>query len=117
MEEYPIQSKAAHTILRNLMDHDLLSSDPYTVAIERGERQPIYPCGRGFPGGPISIDQLEWANKEGMFWFLGQIKILWIELDKNKKQGKNISAITKLLKKIAEDAGFSLRFERYKETN
>jgi len=105
-------------ILRNLLDHDLLSSDPYTVAIEREERPPIYPCGRGVPSGPISIDQLEWANKEGKFWFLGPIKILWIELDnKKKKQCNNINAITRLLKQIAEDAGFCLRFERYKETN
>ncbi len=117
MDENPVQSKATYMILRNLLDHDLLSSDPYTVAIEREERPPVYPCRRGFPGGPISIEQLEWANRERKFWFLGPIKILWIELDEKKKQEKNINAITELLKQNAENAGFCLKFERYKEAN
>jgi len=115
VDENLVQARVIYLILHNLSDHDLLSSDPLTVAIEREDRPPIYPCARGFPGGPVDIGQLEWAEREGKFWFLLPIKTLWIELDDRKKRGKNIGAITWLLNQIASDAGFGLEFERYND--
>ena len=114
MSENPVQANALYKIVKSLSNLGLLQDDPLSVCIEREGRKPVYPCSRGYP--KLDLSQLEWAREKGGFWFLGQIKTIWIELDEKQKQTWNSEAFIRRFMEMAETAGFCLKFERYRDT-
>jgi hypothetical protein len=81
--------------VRSLLNKRLFSPIPENVVIERVGKEPIYPCGRGGPEG-LDLNQLEWAAREGRFWFSGPIRVVKIIFDKGSMQGDLEIALEKL---------------------
>jgi hypothetical protein len=78
--------KTIFLIIRSLLQKGIFSPHPENVAIERVGRGPVYPCGRYGSEG-LDLSQLEWAMREGRFWFLGPFRDLKIIIDKGLLQG------------------------------
>jgi hypothetical protein len=117
-------------IIRSLLDRKAFSPRPENVVIERVDREPIYPCGRYGPDG-LDLSQLEWAGKEGHFWFSGPIQIVRIILDKGSMQGdlelgidrirfitslcplnyRDFDSVVEKLKEVAQQLELELGFE------
>jgi len=74
-------------IIRSLLRKGVFSPRPENVMIERVGYDPIYPCGRSYGPEGLDLSQLEWAAKEGHFWFSGPIKAIKIVIDKGSMQG------------------------------
>jgi len=121
-------------VIRSLLDRKALSPRPENVIIERVDRESIYPCGRYGPDG-LDLSQLEWAAKEGHFWFCGPIQTIRIILDKGSMQGdlelgadrmrfitslctlnyRDFDSVVEKLKGIAQKLGLELSFESIRE--
>jgi len=98
-----LHARVVHIIISGLLHREALSTDPRTVEMEREGYTSIFPCGRGWPG--LDISQLDWAIKEGSWWFNGPIKRLKIsKVKKAKLSQANIS----LFKRMAVHANFEL---------
>ncbi len=106
--ENPIQATALYYILVTLNDFGLLENDPLTVAIEREERDPVYPCGRG--DHELKMNQVKWANENGKFWFLGSIKNLYIKLKETSFARQYLNTLCQSLDERAKEAGFSIKW-------
>jgi len=78
-----LQARVVHIIISGLLHREALSTDPRNVELEREGYKSIFPCGRGWPG--LDISQLDWAIKEGSWWFNGPIKRLKISKVKKAK--------------------------------
>lgn len=125
-------TRTIYLVIQSLLKRDIFSHNPENVFIERVGEKPIYPCGRvahGYEG--LDLSQLEWAAKEGHFWFSGPIKSLRIVMDKGPIQGdlelepnkmffitslnrlnyKNFEAVVERLKQSAQDLKFELDFQ------
>lgn len=97
------QIKAVHTILQCVLDKEALPNDPATIEMKREGYPSIYPCRSG--GLKLDISQIDWALKEGKWWFLGPIKQLKVsEVKKEKLSQADITS----LKRIAKEAKFDL---------
>ena len=97
------QIEAVHKILQHLLDKEALSKDPSTVEMKREGYPSVYPCRGG--GLKLDISQIDWALKEGKWWFMGPIKQLKIsEVKKEKLSQADITS----LRRIAKEANFDL---------
>ncbi|GAH05768.1 unnamed protein product, partial [marine sediment metagenome] len=105
------QVRALYIIMHALDSKGILSDDPYSVCIEREGRKSVYPCGRGYPG--LDLNQVDGAAKSGNFWFSDGIKILWLEVDKERSKDFNMKLEALKIRKVAEGACFSVEFDRY----
>lgn len=101
--EYPEQTRAVYNIVRFLVDKKALGEDPSKVEMMRQDRRSVMPCGRGF--GELDLEQLEWARKEGRWWFIGPVTELKLGL---KDKAMITGGDKALLKRLAQDAGFKL---------
>lgn len=97
------QIEAVHKILQYLLDKEALSKDPSTVEMKREGYPSVYPCRGG--GLKLDISQIDWALKEGKWWFMGPIKQL--KISKVKKEKLSQADIT-LLRRITKEANFDL---------
>ena len=97
------QIEVVHKILQYLLDKEALSKDPSTVEMKREGSPSVYPCRRG--GLKLDISQIDWALKEGKWWFLEPIKQL--KISEVKKEKLSQADIT-LLSRIAKEANFDL---------
>jgi len=79
-------AKTVYMVIQSLLEKGIFSPHPENVMIERVGNRDIYPCGRRGPEG-LDLSQLEWAAKEGRFWFSGPIKAMKIIIDKGSVQG------------------------------
>ena len=101
--EYPEQTKAVYNIVRFLVDKKALGEDPTKVEMLREDRRSVMPCRKGF--GELNLDQLEWARKEGTWWFIGPVTELKVGLkDKFVITDEEMA----LLERLAQDAGLKL---------
>ena len=82
----PETIKAILLIVRSLLRRRIFSPRPENIVIGRFDEPPIYPCGRYGPEG-LDLSQLEWAAREGRFWFSGPIRVIKIILDRGSMQG------------------------------
>lgn len=80
-------AKTVHMVVRSLLEKGVFSPHPEKVVIERVGNPDVYPCGRRGSEG-LDLSQLEWAAKEGRFWFSGPIKAMKIITDKGSVQGE-----------------------------
>jgi len=126
----PNITKNVLLIVRSLLQKGVFSPCRENVAIERVGRNPIYPCGSYGPEG-LDLSQLEWAAKEGHFWFSGPIKAIKIIMDKGSMQGdlqleidkmifitslntlnyQNFETVVKRLKEVAQQMELELHFQ------
>jgi hypothetical protein len=83
----PELAKIVYLVIRSLLQKGLLSPGPENVIIERAGIKDIYPCGRSYGPEGLDLSQLEWAAKEGRFWFIGPVKAIKIIMDKGSIQG------------------------------
>lgn len=98
-----LQARAVHIIISSLLEKEALSTDPLTVEMKRKGYKSVFPCGRGYP--KLNLNQLDWALKEGKWWFNGPIKQLKI----SKVQKTNLSkADISLFKTMAVNGNFEL---------
>ena len=97
------QFEAIQYVLQYLINKEALSSDPATVEMKREGYPSIYPCRHG--GQKLDISQIDWALKEGKWWFTGPIKQLRIS---EIKQENLSQADFTLLVKIAKEAKLDL---------
>lgn len=102
------QIKTVHMILKFLLDKEVLSNDASTVEMTRNGYPSVYPCRWG---ANLDISQIEWALKNGSWWFIGPIRQLKIRVAKGKRKKISQSDID-LLKHAAKKAKFSLSITR-----
>jgi len=103
------QIKAVHAILDFLLEKQVLSNDPLTVELSREGNPPVFPCGRivqakAYTQNALNMDQINWALKEGKWWFIGPIQRL--KITKVKRKNLTESDIESL-KLIANKEEFS----------
>jgi hypothetical protein len=80
-------TKTVYTVIWSLLQQGVFSPQPENVAIERAAGNDIYPCRRSYGAEGLDMSQLEWAAKEGRFWFNGPIRAIKIIMDKGLIQG------------------------------
>jgi len=90
-------AKTIYDVIRSLLQRDIFSPKPENVIIERVGYKPIYPCGRSYGPEGLDLSQLEWAAKEGHFWFSGPIEAIKIIMDKGSMQGDLQIGIDKMV--------------------
>jgi hypothetical protein len=117
-------------IIRSLLRRKVFSPRPENVVFERADGEPVLPCGRNGPEG-LDLSQLEWAAKEGHFWFSGPVQTIKIAFDKGSMQGdlelepdrmrfltrmnalnyRDFDSVAKRLKEVAKQLELDLGFE------
>ena len=97
------QTLAVYNVLKYLQGKSTLPKNPRDVEMTRENCESIYPCRRGTD--MLDITQIEWAKKQGKWWFNGPIKDLIIT---NLKKEKLDESDMILLKMISEKAGINL---------
>lgn len=128
----PDLTKTVYTVVWSLFQQGVFSPHPENVVIERADGNDIYPCRRGYGAEQLDLSQLEWAAKEGRFWFSGPVRALRIIMDKGLIQGdlrleidrmsfatsintlnyRNFEAAAKKLRAIADCNELELTFQR-----
>lgn len=80
------QARVMYTTMKLLGELHLLKQDPYSVSIERAGRDPIYPCGRSKNDETLNLNQLEYMEEKGQFFFAKPITSLNVTLNKDNRQ-------------------------------
>ena len=108
-----LQTRLVHIIVSGLLEREALSDNPRTVEMTREGYTSIFPCG-SFGGPKLDLSQLEWALKEGKWWFLGPIKQLKVS-DVKKSKLSHADLLT--FKRLAIYGNFELViiYERKRE--
>jgi len=83
----PSLTKTVYLVIWSLQNQGVFSPQPENVMIERAAGPDIYPCRRSYGAEGLDLSQLEWAAKEGRFWFNGPIRAIKIIMDKGSIQG------------------------------
>ncbi len=83
----PNLTKTVYLVIWSLQNQGVFSPQPENVMIERAGGNDINPCRRSYSAEGLDLSQLEWAAKEGRFWFNGPIKAIKIIKDKGLIQG------------------------------
>ena len=83
----PNLTKTVYTVIWSLLQQGVFSPQPENVIIERADGPDIYPCRRSYGAEGLDMSQLEWAAKEGRFWFNGPFRAIKIIKDKGLIQG------------------------------
>jgi hypothetical protein len=83
----PDLTRTVYTVIWSLLQQGVFSPQPENIAIERAAGEDIYPCGRSYGAEGLDLSQLEWAVKEGRFWFSGPVRAIKIIMDKGSVQG------------------------------
>jgi len=129
--------KTIYSVIRSLIQKRIFSPNPDNIVIERVDREPIYPCGRSYGPDVLDLSQLEWAAKEGRFWFLGPIKSVRIIIDKDPIEGElrleiermmfttsfsilnyeNFEAVVQRLREVSKQLGLGIEFKQPSGTN
>lgn len=124
--------KEVYRIIRDLLQDRRLSGNPNLVTIKRYERDEIHPCAGVTGPIPLKLNQLEWASKEGRFWFDGPIESLEVKIDRRGLKGwlemtynqislvfginplnyQNFSSLAQKLKQSLEAEGFQTDFQQ-----
>lgn len=124
--------KTVYWIIRSLLKRGVFSPRPENVVIERVGNREIYPCRRAYGPHGLDLSQLEWAAKEGRFWFDGPVKAIKIIIDKGPVQGdlqlgvnkivfttslntlnyNNFETVANRLKEVARQLGLELEFRQ-----
>ena len=128
----PWLPETIYLVIKNLLEKGILSPSPESVMIERVGRDPIYPCGKSYGPEGLDLNQLEWAVREGKFWFLGPIKAMKLIIKTNSIEGDlqletnkmifatslnilnycNFETVANKLKKVSQELGLDLIFEQ-----
>jgi hypothetical protein len=128
----PNLTKTVYLVIWSLLQQGVFSPQPENVAIERAVGEDIYPCRRSYGAEGLDLSQLEWAAKEGRFWFNGSFIAIKIIKDKGLIQGdlrlevdrmsfstslnasdyRNFEAAIRELKAAAQSHGLRLSYQR-----
>jgi hypothetical protein len=128
----PNLTKTVYRVISSLLKEGVFSPQPENVAIERADGGDIYPCTRSYGAGGLDLSQLEWAAKEGRFWFSGPVTAIKITMDRGLIQGdlrlemdrmsfatslntldyRNFEAAARKMKAAAQQNGLELSFQR-----
>lgn len=128
----PWLPETIYLVMKSLLEKGILSSSPESVMIERVGRDPIYPCGKSYDPEGLNLGQLEWAAREGKFWFLGPIKAMKLIIKTDSIEGDlqletnkmffitslnilnyyNFETVVYKLKKASQELGLELIFEQ-----
>jgi hypothetical protein len=128
----PELTRTVYTVIWSLLQQGVFSPQPENVAIERAVGEDIHPCGRSYGAEGLDMSQLEWAAKEGRFWFNGPVRAIKITMDKGSVQGdlrleidrmsfttslntlnyRNFEATARKLKAVALQNELELTFQR-----
>ncbi len=124
--------KEIYQIVRKLLQEGRISGNPENVKIQRLGRETIRPCGKSLGPVPLKLNQLEWANQKGYFWFKGPIKSLKVNLDRGPLKGGlecepsketfsttlnelnfgDFAAETRRLRETSAQFGYKVRFDQ-----
>ena len=83
----PNLTKTVYLVIWSLQNQGVFSPQLENVMIERAGGNDIYPCRRSCGAEGLDLSQLEWAAKEGRFWFNGPFRAIKIIMDKGLIQG------------------------------
>ena len=128
----PNMTKTVYLVIWSLQNQGVFSPKPENVMIERTGGPDIYPCRRSYGSEGLDLSQLEWASKEGRFWFNGPVIAIKIIKDKGPIQGdlrlevdrmsfstsinasdyRNFEAAITRLKDAAQSYGLRLSYKR-----
>ncbi len=128
----PDLTRTVYRVVWSLLQQGVFSPQPENVAIEREAGDDIYPCRRSYGESGLDLSQLEWAAKEGRFWFSGPVRAIKIIMDKGLIQGdlrleldrmsfttslntlnyRNFEAVARDLKSVALQNELELTFQR-----
>jgi hypothetical protein len=128
----PNLTRTVYLVIRILLEKGVFSPHPENVMIERVGNKDVYPCGRSYGAEGLDLSQLEWAAKEGHFWFNGPIKAIKIIIDKGLIQGDlrleldrmlfetslntlnyhDFEAVANKLREVAQQLGLKLAFQQ-----
>jgi hypothetical protein len=125
-------TKTVYTVIWSLLQQGVFSPQPENVIIEGASGNDIYPCKKSYGAEGLDLSQLEWAAKEGRFWFKSPVRAIKIIMDKGLIQGdlrletdrmsfttslntlnyRNFEAAIRKLKAVALQNELELSFQR-----